>query len=104
MVLAFMEHISGAPTTLSLEVLTMAGRLAREIAVLEHGFRGAAGRGRRGGARERDRHEREVVAQELLAVQRHPVDLGGYYAPDPEKATAVMRPSPTFNAALDTLG
>src|SRR5207248_11443071 len=31
MVLAFIEHTSGAPTMLSLEVLTMAGRLAREM-------------------------------------------------------------------------
>ncbi len=30
MVLAFIEHVAGAPTTLSLEVLTMAGRLAQE--------------------------------------------------------------------------
>jgi electron transfer flavoprotein alpha subunit len=49
MVLAFIEHISGAPTTLSLEVLTMAGRLAREMrAPLEAvaiGPNGAAARG-----------------------------------------------------------
>src|ERR1700694_5887461 len=31
MVLAFIEHVAGAPTMLSLEVLTMAGRLAREM-------------------------------------------------------------------------
>jgi electron transfer flavoprotein alpha subunit len=30
MVLAFIEHVAGAPTMLSLEVLTMAGRLARQ--------------------------------------------------------------------------
>jgi electron transfer flavoprotein alpha subunit len=30
MVLAFLEHVAGAPTMLSLEVLTMAGRLAEE--------------------------------------------------------------------------
>src|SRR5438445_518805 len=29
MVLAFIEHVAGAPTMLSLELLTMAGRLAR---------------------------------------------------------------------------
>jgi isocitrate dehydrogenase len=44
-----------------------------------------------------------VIAEELLAVQGHPVDVGGYYAPDPVKATEVMRPSATFNAALATL-
>jgi electron transfer flavoprotein alpha subunit len=31
MVLAFIEHLAGAPTMLSLEVLTMASRLAREM-------------------------------------------------------------------------
>jgi isocitrate dehydrogenase len=47
--------------------------------------------------------EEQTIAQELLAVQGHPVDLGGYYAPDPAKATEVMRPSATFNAALALL-
>jgi isocitrate dehydrogenase len=45
-----------------------------------------------------------TIAEELLSVQGHPVDLGGYYEPDLAKATAVMRPSPTFNAAIATLG
>jgi isocitrate dehydrogenase len=36
-------------------------------------------------------------------VQGHPVDLGGYYRPDAEKAAAVMRPSATFNEALANL-
>jgi isocitrate dehydrogenase len=44
-------------------------------------------------------HEGDIVA-ELLAVQGHPADIGGYYLPDPGKATAVMRPSKTFNEAL----
>ena len=46
--------------------------------------------------------ESEIV-DELVAVQGHPVDIGGYYLPDAEKATAVMRPSKTFNEALDAL-
>jgi isocitrate dehydrogenase len=33
-------------------------------------------------------------------VQGSPVDLGGYYFVDKTKADEVMRPSPTFNAAL----
>ena len=41
-----------------------------------------------------------VVVAELLAVQGHPVDLGGYYSVDKDKTDAVMRPSATFNAAL----
>jgi isocitrate dehydrogenase len=43
------------------------------------------------------------ISEELLAVQGHPVDLGGYYRPDAEKAAAVMRPSATFNEALANL-
>jgi len=44
-----------------------------------------------------------VIVGELLAVQGKPADIGGYYLPDPEKATAVMRPSQTFNDALAAL-
>ena len=40
----------------------------------------------------------QAIVDELLAVQGQPADIGGYYAPDAEKATAIMRPSPTFNA------
>jgi isocitrate dehydrogenase len=46
--------------------------------------------------------EHTIIA-ELAAVQGAPVDLGGYYRPDPLRAAAVMRPSPTFNAALGQL-
>ncbi|PXW99172.1 NADP-dependent isocitrate dehydrogenase [Mycolicibacterium moriokaense] len=42
------------------------------------------------------------VVAELNGVQGDSVDIGGYYYPDREKITAVMRPSATFNAALDT--
>ncbi len=44
-----------------------------------------------------------VIVKELLAVQGKPADIGGYYLPDPEKATVVMRPSKTFNDALADL-
>ncbi len=37
---------------------------------------------------------------ELAEVQGDSVDIGGYYYPDREKTTAVMRPSKTLNAAL----
>ncbi|MEV5706676.1 NADP-dependent isocitrate dehydrogenase [Actinoallomurus sp. NPDC052274] len=43
------------------------------------------------------------IVDELLAVQGSPVDIGGYYNPDPAKAAAVMRPSQTLNQALETL-
>jgi isocitrate dehydrogenase len=44
-----------------------------------------------------------VIAQELLAVQGAPTDLGGYYRPDSARTSAVMRPSPTFNRILASL-
>ncbi len=43
----------------------------------------------------------ERIADELIRVQGNPVDVGGYYRPDDDKASAVMRPSATFNDALD---
>ncbi len=46
--------------------------------------------------------EQKIVA-ELNAVQGKPADIGGYYVPDLQKMTAVMRPSATFNAALDAV-
>lgn len=45
----------------------------------------------------------QAIVEELLAVQGTPVDLGGYYQPDPAKAAAVMRPSKTWNDALASL-
>ncbi len=48
--------------------------------------------------------QEEAIVAELLAVQGSPVDLGGYYQPDPERCEAVMRPSKLFNDALATLG
>jgi isocitrate dehydrogenase len=42
----------------------------------------------------------DVIVTELNEAQGNSVDIGGYYSPDPEKTTAVMRPSRTFNAAL----
>jgi isocitrate dehydrogenase len=49
------------------------------------------------------RANESTIAAELLAVQGAPVDLGGYYRPDPAKADAVMRPSKTFNEAVSRL-
>ncbi|MFC8801774.1 NADP-dependent isocitrate dehydrogenase [Promicromonospora sp. NPDC057138] len=45
----------------------------------------------------------QAIVDELLAVQGKPADIGGYYRPDETKATAVMRPSKTFNEALASL-
>ena len=43
--------------------------------------------------------EQQIVA-ELKTVQGKAVDIGGYYKADSDKCKAVMRPSPTLNAAL----
>jgi isocitrate dehydrogenase len=48
--------------------------------------------------------QERTIVDELIAVQGSPADLGGYYQPDPARATAVMRPSKTLNDALATLG
>ena len=45
----------------------------------------------------------QTIIDELKAVQGKPVDIGGYYLPDPVKTEAVMRPSATLNAALATI-
>lgn len=47
-------------------------------------------------------HEDEIVA-ELIAVQGSPAEIGGYYRPDSELVTAVMRPSSTLNNIIDAL-
>ncbi|WP_351224093.1 NADP-dependent isocitrate dehydrogenase [Streptomyces sp. NPDC002133] len=48
--------------------------------------------------------QEQTIVGELLAVQGSPADIGGYYQPDAAKASAVMRPSQTFNQAVATLG
>jgi isocitrate dehydrogenase len=48
--------------------------------------------------------QEQTIVDELIAVQGSPVDIGGYYRPDSAKASAVMRPSATFNEAIATLG
>lgn len=47
--------------------------------------------------------QEETILGELNGVQGSPVDLGGYYAPELEKVTSVMRPSATLNAIVDKL-
>jgi len=44
-------------------------------------------------------NEQKIVA-ELNVVQGKAVDIGGYYMVDAQKIAAIMRPSPTFNAAI----
>lgn len=47
--------------------------------------------------------QEKTIVDELIAAQGSSADIGGYYQPDPAKASAVMRPSKTFNQALASL-
>ena len=44
-----------------------------------------------------------TINRELIAAQGKPVDMGGYYHPDPVKTERAMRPSPTLNAIIDAI-
>ncbi len=41
-----------------------------------------------------------TIVEELNSAQGPAMDIGGYFMPDPDKATAAMRPSAAFNAAV----
>ncbi|HAK47555.1 MAG TPA: NADP-dependent isocitrate dehydrogenase, partial [Spirochaeta sp.] len=45
----------------------------------------------------------KLITEELLAAQGKPVDIGGYYLPDEEALEKAMRPSTTFNHALEMI-
>jgi isocitrate dehydrogenase len=47
--------------------------------------------------------DEEAIVSELNEVQGSPVELGGYYHVDRDKADEVMRPSATFNEAIAVL-
>lgn len=49
------------------------------------------------------RGDEQTIVDELLAVQGSPADIGGYFRPDIEKVTSVMRPSATLLEVLGTL-
>jgi isocitrate dehydrogenase len=52
---------------------------------------------------ERLTDDEDKIVAELAEVQGSPVDVGGYYDPDPERAAEAMRPSATLNEALAEL-
>ncbi len=43
------------------------------------------------------------IVDELNAAQGNPIDIGGYYHPDPEMTENTMRPSATLNALLESI-
>ena len=47
---------------------------------------------------------RSKIVEEFKESQGNPVDLGGYYLFDTEKAKTAMNPSPTLNSILATFG
>ena len=55
------------------------------------------------GPAERLAEAEATIVAELAAAQGRPVDLGGYFRPDPAKATAAMRPSATLNAVVASI-
>jgi isocitrate dehydrogenase len=44
-----------------------------------------------------------IIIDDMISCQGRPVDMGGYFQPDPEKVRSAMCPSAVFNAIL-TLG
>jgi isocitrate dehydrogenase len=48
--------------------------------------------------------EESSIVSSLNEVQGEPVDIGGYYHPDPERTRAVMRPSETLNEIIASIG
>ena len=53
-------------------------------------------------AEQMERNEAEIVA-ELIGVQGKPVDIGGYYHPDPALTAKAMRPSRMLNSIVDAI-
>jgi isocitrate dehydrogenase len=49
------------------------------------------------------RENEAKIDAELIGAQGKPVDIGGYYLPDFDKAVRAMRPSATLNAIIDAL-
>ncbi len=49
------------------------------------------------------RDKEPAIVDELNSVQGKPVDIGGYYMPNPVLASKAMRPSDTLNAIIDNI-
>jgi len=47
--------------------------------------------------------DEQQIVEELNAVQGAPVEIGGYYRPDPAQVAEAMRPSSTLNDAIESL-
>ncbi|HEY8078259.1 MAG TPA: NADP-dependent isocitrate dehydrogenase, partial [Labilithrix sp.] len=49
------------------------------------------------------REGEKKIDAELKGAQGKPVDVGGYYHPDPAKVAKAMRPSATLNAIIEKM-
>jgi len=47
--------------------------------------------------------QEKAILSELNGVQGRPVEIGGYYHPDPARTAAAMRPSATLNRIVDSM-
>lgn len=47
--------------------------------------------------------QEKTINEELIAAQGKPMDIGGYYRPDGEKTSKLMRPSATLNKILESI-
>ncbi len=56
------------------------------------------------GAADQLANNEATIINELAAAQGQPVDIGGYYNPDRQLVMQSMRPSPTLNAIIDSIG
>jgi len=45
----------------------------------------------------------QIIVEELRSVQGSPIDIKGYYKPEPDICAKVMRPSKTFNKIIDNI-
>jgi isocitrate dehydrogenase len=53
-------------------------------------------------AQQLEQHEKTIVS-ELNGVQGRPIEIGGYYHPDPRLTATAMRPSATLNRIIESL-
>ena len=53
-------------------------------------------------ARKIAENEKKIL-EEVRGTEGKPVDIGGYYHPDPKLVSNAMRPSTTFNAIIDSM-
>ena len=44
-----------------------------------------------------------TIVDELVSCQGPSADIGGYYRPDPDSASRVMRPAASLNGIIDSL-